>query len=42
MPAGAVMVHVFAASRNFEYRDMAAAGIDGSAVLVGRCRLTAC
>jgi len=30
MPAGAVMVHVFAASRTFEYRDVAAAIIGGS------------
>jgi len=30
MPTGAVMVHVFAVSRSFEYRDMAAAIIGGS------------
>jgi hypothetical protein len=34
MPAGAVMVHVIATSRTFEYRDMAAAIIGGGLVQV--------
>jgi len=38
MPAGAVMVHVFAASRSVEYRDMAAAIIGGSGMLAKEMR----